>query len=685
MSRYREALEHLGDTPAFPNDAFERLVKRRTRKRRSTRITAGAVALLVATGGTIGVYAIAGGTDPRPGGDDAPPFFALWPETERDAALAALRRVASGADDWRRLDEETARRFGVDVLGWTDAVASCAPLDSPNSFVNCSSGHPHTASTIWLYRQRSDPMPAPLRLTVQRLLGSDLVGIWSVTKVVSNDLTLGVAPGGEVRPDSVVPATLGAGPPQEGDRHGAGVVVFTDCGAQILDGEERRDGIYIGPTGLRDCATSEPGPLAAAAQGILFDVRTRGGFPGFESSRNPFRGLDRPGTDLLSIGLVPVRVVPSGGPEPPATCPPAPFRPTYLPWVPTGERLPDPVISSGVRGSTMSWTRDMATQGGPSLTLSRLVIPTEPTPDAARLTVRGIQGQVIWIGDPGVGQIRLAWTEARRACDFYELHLLLPGASEEETEEALRRIARSLSEPSGSQFSRVGDFVDAFVDARMSGSGAEAFLAASAVEDYSVDASPLYLTDGEFTRSYGVARSGQGGWSVSLDIVRHTGLGAFTTVRSESLSVESRSDSEHGFKVTAGGVSGGPPEDVSCDRWAPCWRLYLVAADSPDDPSIEHAVDQLRAQGFEGSGTENGEPAEAQAGVGSDRWPSSVYWAAGAYPMCEQSPGLVFGPGSNQPHVVVADFTSEADAIAFARGLDFEPFKLVQVRLDCQD
>lgn len=60
MSDYRDVLERLGERAGFPGDSFDRLTRRRTRKRRATRLTAGAVALLVATAGTATAVRILG-------------------------------------------------------------------------------------------------------------------------------------------------------------------------------------------------------------------------------------------------------------------------------------------------------------------------------------------------------------------------------------------------------------------------------------------------------------------------------------------------------------------------------------------------------------------------------------------------------------------------------------------------
>ena len=56
MSEIRNVLEKVGERIAPKEDAFEGLARRRIRKQRSRRITAGVVALLVALAGSYGVF-----------------------------------------------------------------------------------------------------------------------------------------------------------------------------------------------------------------------------------------------------------------------------------------------------------------------------------------------------------------------------------------------------------------------------------------------------------------------------------------------------------------------------------------------------------------------------------------------------------------------------------------------------
>lgn len=199
MSDYRDLLERLADRADLPAAAFERLTKRRDRRRRTTRITAGVVALLVATAGTLTAIRVVGSTTPQPGVAPADGFFALWPETSYQDALDAHERFVEGEHQWRRHGELTALEFAKRVLFWPDARVECSEIETAHSGVFCSYGAPLTSMNLVVYRQgTTDPLPPPLRVRVERLLGGELDGIWSVTLVEGSDVRLPLRPGDAV-------------------------------------------------------------------------------------------------------------------------------------------------------------------------------------------------------------------------------------------------------------------------------------------------------------------------------------------------------------------------------------------------------------------------------------------------------------------------------------------------------
>ena len=108
MGDLRNALERMGRRVEPTVDGLERLERRRRTKERNRRVAAGALALLVAVGGSIAAYAalrepdragIAGGAS-GPSGAGAAPRVPAWNqprECDVPAARRAPRRLGDGA------------------------------------------------------------------------------------------------------------------------------------------------------------------------------------------------------------------------------------------------------------------------------------------------------------------------------------------------------------------------------------------------------------------------------------------------------------------------------------------------------------------------------------------------------------------------------------------------------------
>ena len=120
MSELRDRLERLGDRAPSVPDAFERLERARRRRDRNRRITAGAVALLVAIAGSLAAFTAFTGSEPRVAGSGDHGFVSIWPESTYEDALAVQQLVDAGDPSlaWRLDPRETARRFAQDALGW---------------------------------------------------------------------------------------------------------------------------------------------------------------------------------------------------------------------------------------------------------------------------------------------------------------------------------------------------------------------------------------------------------------------------------------------------------------------------------------------------------------------------------------------------------------------------------------
>jgi hypothetical protein len=140
-------------------------------------------------------------------------------------------------------------------------------------------------------------------------------------------------------------------------------------------------------------------------------------------------------------------------------CAPVQSWPTYLPWVGDVKRpLPPDAVVDGVPGDPNSlayWASDPnfepgEVSDGPVVTLVNMLEPdVEPGEAGGReVEVAGHQGELIWVGDPGVGGIRITWREAPGPCGTYGLWLLTAGIGaclgESAMEEELVRVARSL-------------------------------------------------------------------------------------------------------------------------------------------------------------------------------------------------------------------------------------------------
>ncbi len=136
-------------------------------------------------------------------------------------------------------------------------------------------------------------------------------------------------------------------------------------------------------------------------------------------------------------------------------CEPASFRVTILPWLEPGEPLPEPEVEVNVEEkgrSTLTWEGPPGTspQGGKGhVAIVRYPIPSPlgGPGHPVDIPVRGTLGEIQWVGDPGVGEVRLAWLESDENCGFYALYLWDITLTEEQSEQYLRQAAASLTEP----------------------------------------------------------------------------------------------------------------------------------------------------------------------------------------------------------------------------------------------
>ena len=96
----------------------------------------------------------------------------------------------------------------------------------------------------------------------------------------------------------------------------------------------------------------------------------------------------------------------------------------------------------------MTW-RQLPERGGALKSLTLSIRPRQNLSRWARggfegVKVRGHPAYLVWIGDPGVGQLALFWNEDG-PCEAYSLHLLYQGASQRATEREIMKIGRGLT------------------------------------------------------------------------------------------------------------------------------------------------------------------------------------------------------------------------------------------------
>ena len=202
MSDPRTILERAARRIDPRSDAFERLDRRRERKARNRRFTAGVVALLVAIGGSYAAFSVfrdSGGG--MIGGEGDSGFHALWPEVTLADAQSAQRRLESGDHslDWRVDAGSVAGEFVNQAFGWdgytVQAVdgADLTGASGPVEVLVQSPAPPCTAGTLCY----SDG-PLSAIVVLDRLVNPG--GIWSVVEVYdpSLSLRLPISPGATV-------------------------------------------------------------------------------------------------------------------------------------------------------------------------------------------------------------------------------------------------------------------------------------------------------------------------------------------------------------------------------------------------------------------------------------------------------------------------------------------------------
>ena len=118
------------------------------------------------------------------------------------------------------------------------------------------------------------------------------------------------------------------------------------------------------------------------------------------------------------------------------------FAPTYLPW--EKGSIPEPELFFAQGNATAQWVTPADAKTPARVSLVRAARPWKDTKHMPLVPVRGTEGWLVWIGDPGTGELSLQWSEGDQPCDHYAIYLLLPSVSQREAEQEMARISRSL-------------------------------------------------------------------------------------------------------------------------------------------------------------------------------------------------------------------------------------------------
>jgi hypothetical protein len=163
---------------------------------------------------------------------------------------------------------------------------------------------------------------------------------------------------------------------------------------------------------------------------------------------------------LLRSGVIALLLASCGSPRPaivrsaPRACDPASFHPTYLPWLGTDEVPPAPARSRDGTNGLLTWSAgdrpgwtEYATAFVTLVTEFEVSLESGPGSEFPTVPVRGTTGRVVWVGDPGVGEVMVTWTERPGACASFSLHLLAQNLGEQRAVEEVSKIAASLPGP----------------------------------------------------------------------------------------------------------------------------------------------------------------------------------------------------------------------------------------------
>jgi hypothetical protein len=319
MSDPRTILERAARRIDPRSDAFERLDRRRERKARNRRVTAGVVALLVAIGGSYTAFIVFRGSSGTVSAVGDSGFHALWPEVTLADAQQAQRQFLAGDPDlaWRVDAGEVAGRFVHESLGWdgysVEAIAGRntsfpGPVEilvqhiTPDQALASASPVPACDPAAAGGCPTTEPQDSVV-VVLDRLV--DPGGIWSVVEVYdpARSLRMPISPGATVvsGQEFLIPFQVPDGFQAE---VGYGYI-STDCGG----------GVYTNYSSSGSARVFDVGP-----EGIRFTVADTSFEQGCESGQSAYvgGGMDLPNGASLNTaidGYIFIALQPKGAPE----------------------------------------------------------------------------------------------------------------------------------------------------------------------------------------------------------------------------------------------------------------------------------------------------------------------------------------------------------------------------------
>jgi hypothetical protein len=310
MNDPRTILERAARRIDPRSDAFERLDRRRERKARNRRITAGVVALLVAIGGSYTAFTVFRGSSGKLGAVGDTGFHALWPEATLAEAQQAQAQADAGdpALAWRLNPKSVAGEFVNQAFGWDGfSVAMIGGGDLTSSGpVEVLVQSPTVACVVHVPCPELDQAGSAFSAVVvlDRLVTPG--GIWSVVEVYdpSISLRLPISPGATVvsGQEFLVPFQVPDGFQAEVGYSS----ISTDCGG---------GGVYTNYS-----SSNAPGVFDVGPDGIRFTVADMS----FEQNCEPGQsasiggGVDLPNGASLNTaidGYIFIALQPKGAPE----------------------------------------------------------------------------------------------------------------------------------------------------------------------------------------------------------------------------------------------------------------------------------------------------------------------------------------------------------------------------------